>query len=76
MNYTIEEATKLLSDRINQEHYVRFVIQGVVDKAVAAESERCATICDQIGDEKLNPGPKFYSRSPLDCSSIIRNRKK
>jgi len=44
MNYTPEEIAELLKERPNQPHY----IAGLVRRAVEAEREECAELCEEM----------------------------
>jgi hypothetical protein len=44
MNYTPEEIAELLKERPNQLHY----IAGLVRRAVEAEREACAKLCEEM----------------------------
>lgn len=56
MNYTPDEIAELLKERPNQPHY----IAGLIRKAVAAEREACARVCEERG--MVKGGEVFSAR--------------
>ena len=71
MKCTPDEIAELLKDKPHQPHY----IAAMVRKAVEAERERCASICDDlpVNDPK---GPWFNDDMSLgarECAAAIRD---
>jgi hypothetical protein len=69
MNYTPEEIAELLKERPNQPHY----IAGLVRRAVEAEREACAKVCEDI---PLPKDPPALTHLPTieRCVNAIRAR--
>lgn len=73
MNYTPEEIAELLKDKPHQPHY----IAAMVRKAVEAEREACAKVCEKRAmhfqsDESTYAAGK--KAGALDCMMLIRAR--
>jgi hypothetical protein len=68
MNYTPEEIAELLKERPNQPHY----IAGLVRRAVEAEREACARVCDEVA---CGPSMMIEERhTAKECERKIRAR--
>ena len=63
MNYTPDEIAELLKDKPNQPHYIAAMIR----KAVEAERERCAALCDELIQRPANWDSSYWN---LACERI------
>ena len=70
MKYTPDEIAELLKDKPHQPHY----IAAMVRKAVEAERERCAALCDSL--PKSDPKGAWFnddmSLGAHECAEAIR----
>lgn len=75
MKYTPDEIAELLKDKPHQPHY----IAAMVRKAVEAERERCAKLCDEIeakamADDKFSLSDIAFGKAAAAeaCAEAIR----
>ena len=70
MKYTPDEIAELLKDKPHQPHY----IAAMVRKAVEAERERCAALCDSLPES--DPKGAWFndemSAGARECAAAIR----
>ncbi len=66
MKYTPDEIAELLKDKPHQPHY----IAAMVRKAVEAERERCAQVCESFGGNGAGYIDDDWARM---CAAAIRD---
>lgn len=66
MKYTPDEIAELLKDKPHQPHY----IAAMVRKAVEAERERCAQVCESFGGNGSGYIDDDWARM---CAAAIRD---